>query len=367
LARYDDILYTEDNQFGYKVGLGTDMCIFTFKEIVSYYHSLSTNVYACFIDASKAFDRVNHWHLFSKLLERGVPKLVVRLLAVWYVNQKFSIRWCNHVSTPFTVSNGVRQGGILSPRLFTVFVDELSKRLNSSRYGCQILNKSFNHLQYADDAVIIAPTPSSLQRLVSICEQFAKDYDMIFNTKKTFCMCIKYRANMIVKCPSIHLNGKLLSWITDHKYLGVFINEFLKDDNDIKRQRKYIYGKGNMLIRKFGECSPSVKAQLFQSYCTNLYCIALWNHYHTSIFKQVVVSYNNVFRHLLHVRGKHSISSLFVHNKVDTFKMLQRKCIYSFMNRVSKSDNILVKGIFNSSYFLYRSNLFTKWKELLFT
>ena len=60
LARYGKYLYTADNQFGYKNALSTDLCIFSFKEIVQYYHSMSSNVYVCFLDASKAFDRVNH-------------------------------------------------------------------------------------------------------------------------------------------------------------------------------------------------------------------------------------------------------------------------------------------------------------------
>ena len=75
-----DTITTTDSQFGFKENHSTDMCIFTLKETVQYYVSLGSPVYLCFMDASKAFDKVNHWHLFEKLLNCGVPVYVVRML-----------------------------------------------------------------------------------------------------------------------------------------------------------------------------------------------------------------------------------------------------------------------------------------------
>ena len=84
-------------------------------------------VYLCFLDASKAFDRVHHNLLFDKLMKRNVPHIIVRLLLFWYTSQTFVVRWCSVFSESFTVSNGVRQGSILSPTLFNVYIDCLSK------------------------------------------------------------------------------------------------------------------------------------------------------------------------------------------------------------------------------------------------
>ena len=77
--------------------------------------SLNSNVYSCFLDASKAFDRVNHSVLFDKLVKRGVPLYLVRLIVCWYIVQNMYIRWNNTMSDSFSVTNGVRQGTILSP------------------------------------------------------------------------------------------------------------------------------------------------------------------------------------------------------------------------------------------------------------
>ena len=78
------------------------------------------------------------------------------------------------------MSNGVRQGGILSPFLFNVYTDDLSTFLDRSGYGCRYQG-SVNHLYYADDMVLISPTPFGLQKLLNICETYAKDHDILFN------------------------------------------------------------------------------------------------------------------------------------------------------------------------------------------
>ena len=84
------------------------------------------------LDTSKAFDRVNFWLLFDKRITRSVPLFIVRILAVWYTRQKMCIRWDNTYSSSFSVSNGVKQGGILSSILFNYYMDVLSVSLNSS-------------------------------------------------------------------------------------------------------------------------------------------------------------------------------------------------------------------------------------------
>ena len=67
-------------------------------------------MYMCFLDASTAFDRVKHSVLLSKLVRRGVPGYIVRLLCYWYGRQAMCVRWGNSLSDPFHVNNGVRQG-----------------------------------------------------------------------------------------------------------------------------------------------------------------------------------------------------------------------------------------------------------------
>ena len=135
LLKYEKYLITCSNQFGYKKGHSTDLCIYALKEFIEYYKKRSTSVFVTMLDASKAFDKVNFWMLFDKLITRSVPLFIVRILAVWYTHKKMSIRWGNAYSSSFSVSNGVKQGGILSPILFNVCMDDLNVSLNSSNIG----------------------------------------------------------------------------------------------------------------------------------------------------------------------------------------------------------------------------------------
>ena len=147
---YDRIavyLTTCSNQFGFKAKHSTDMTIYALKEAVLKYRILNSNVYSCFLDASKAFVRVNHYVLFDKLVKRGVPLYnIVRILVFWYNVQKMYIRWNNTMSDSFSVTNGVRQGGILSPYLFCVYVDDLSKKLNNVNAGCFMGTELINNI-----------------------------------------------------------------------------------------------------------------------------------------------------------------------------------------------------------------------------
>lgn len=124
----EDFLCTTDNQFGFKAKHSTDQCIYLLKEAIDFYRKHNTPMYLCFMDASKAFDRVNHWTLFRKLLLRGVPPIIVRLIVFWYRSQCLCVRWGSVTSPSFMVTNGVRQG-VYSPLYCLMFTWMISAYL----------------------------------------------------------------------------------------------------------------------------------------------------------------------------------------------------------------------------------------------
>ena len=99
------------------------------------YTKQNSTVFTCFLDAAKAFDRVSHWTLFSEMIKKNVPMVIVRVtvIAFWYQTQPMCIKWGKVNSDYFNVSNGVRQGGVLSPKLFAIYIyiyiDDLSNEL----------------------------------------------------------------------------------------------------------------------------------------------------------------------------------------------------------------------------------------------
>ena len=81
-------LSSSDNQFGFKSCHSTDLCIYDLKEFIEYYKNRGTTVCVTFLDASKAFDRLNYWLLFDKLLKKQVPLFIIKLLCFWYTHQQ---------------------------------------------------------------------------------------------------------------------------------------------------------------------------------------------------------------------------------------------------------------------------------------
>ena len=118
-------------------------------------------------------------------MSRGLPLPVVRLLSSWYSTQNLSVRWRNALSSPFTVSNGVRQGGVLSPVLFSIYLDELLLKLESTGVGCFWNSHYAGALAYADDIVLLAPSASALRTLLATCESHGSCLGLHFNPLKT--------------------------------------------------------------------------------------------------------------------------------------------------------------------------------------
>ena len=88
---------------------------------------------AIFLMLAKAFDRVNHSILFDRLLQHDLSPVVTRALLNWYSDQNVCVSWNGQFSNKFSVSNGVRQGGVLSPILFTVYIDDLLTELEKKK------------------------------------------------------------------------------------------------------------------------------------------------------------------------------------------------------------------------------------------
>ena len=124
---------------------------------------------------------VDHTILFRKLVDRGLPLPVVRLLLCWYCSQQTKVRWGSCVSESFCVSNGVRQGSVLSPFLFAVYLDGLLSELSDSGVGCYWGHLFAGAVCYADDTVLLAPCPSASRTLLSICSGYASSHGLEFN------------------------------------------------------------------------------------------------------------------------------------------------------------------------------------------
>ena len=272
--RYSNQLMTSNAQFAFKKCHSTSMCTALVKEVVSYYNGRNTNVYACLLDATKAFDCVRYDKLFELLLKKDIPGTVIRLLLDSYTRQYAYMRWNNCMSTPIKMENGVKQGGVLSPTLFCIYFDELLRRLRETDVGCHVGHMSYAAFGYADDLLLLSPSIHGLEILVKTSESFASEYGVTFNAKKTECICFSKNA-----CPlqrQVKVNGQHVKWKVKVKYLGIILTNDMCDDADIRAKRGEFIGSVNRLNAQFRVVPDQIRIRLLQTYCTAWYGCQTW-------------------------------------------------------------------------------------------
>ena len=127
--------------------------------------------------------------------------MLVRILLFWYTKQTMCVKWGNCMSDYVYVSKGVKQGGIVSPKLYSVYVDDLSDYLAKSQIRWHINNACANHVMHADAICLMAPSPAALQKLIHIYYEFSIQNNLSFNFTKSFCMVFKPRLYNLL-CPT---------------------------------------------------------------------------------------------------------------------------------------------------------------------
>ena len=155
-----------------------------------------------------------------------------------YVRQVSRVSWGNHLSQYFELTNGVKQGGVLSPILFNIYIDKFLLELKGSGYRCHINNIFVRALCYADDVTLLSPSIRGLNAMISLCEVFAKNFDVTFNCMKI--VCIKFGQNLI-SYEHVYLNDKKIKWVNQIKHLGNYIDRNLNDSIDcIHKKNLYL-------------------------------------------------------------------------------------------------------------------------------
>ena len=278
---FDEKLRTDDLQFGYQKKTSTTMCTWLAVETIDHFMRHGSEVFVGIMDMSKAFDNVKQSKLFWQLIERGFPAIYLRLILVMYTQQSAKVLWNGHTSKDFSIGNGVKQGGVLSPRLFCVYIDGLFKFLRRKKTGCWLYKEFVGILGYADDLILLAPSRDALQEMITNCGKFAKELNLTFSThddprkSKTKCMAFLKKERSL---KNIKLNGKDLPWVKAAKHLGCKItNESGSLSKDLMEKRAIYINKVNELTQEFHYAHPSTKVRINDIFNTHFYGSPLWD------------------------------------------------------------------------------------------
>jgi hypothetical protein len=250
------------------------------KETVSYYLNQGSPVFCTFLDASKAFDRVNYCKLFRLLMKRDLPACIIRVLMNMYTGHLIRISWAGVMSGYFNALNGVKQGGVVSPVLFCIYIDDLLVSLSQTGVGCYMAGIFVGAIAYADDIVLISPTPLGTRKLLLTCETFANEFDILFNANKSkFLVCTSGKLRSMfsnLKGCLFYIGGSVIENVSSYSHLGHIINYQFNDKDDILQRKSHFTGQANNVFCFFKSMDMHVKIKLFKSYCSSCYGSELW-------------------------------------------------------------------------------------------
>ena len=228
-----------EEQAGFRYGRACVDQIFILADIISTRRQAGKKTYTCFIDVEKAYDRVWRNGLWMSLWKRGVRGRLWRVFKDYYNKVESCVRLDDGNTEWFDINVGVRQGCVLSPILFDVFIDQLARDVKALGLGVEMEDggENLSLLMYADDIVLVAESEEDLQLMMNAVARYCTHWRLQVNLGKTKTMVFGERG--VGKC-NIMWHGTVLQEVTEYKYLGLLFekNGWKKEKAKMLRKAK---------------------------------------------------------------------------------------------------------------------------------
>ena len=213
-----------NSQFGFRENHRTADSIFVLKSLINkYIHKGKGKIYACFVDLKKAFDSVWRTALLYKLCNMGVGKTFYRVIKQQYINTKSSLKYKEYISDYFHISRGVKQGDSLSPTLFNIFINDITKNFEDKQSTpLQLIDSKIGSLLFADDLLILSETKEGLQNSLNNLSTYCDNWQLSLNINKTKTMIFTQSKHKIEQSFVTYKN-KAVDNTTEYSFLGILI------------------------------------------------------------------------------------------------------------------------------------------------
>ena len=222
-----------------------------------------------------------HSLLFRKMVNAGFPVIFIRLFIFIYKNQTANVRWNSELSSSFSMTNGCRQGAVLSAIAYCFYCEELFAILKRRRTGCWVLGNYHGIFGYSDDNWLLAPSLSALQDMLATCEEYAASHNLQFSTDTDPVKCKTKLMAFLKKpreLPSLMLCGNPLPWVDQLKHLGNTISNRMDGNQlDIKVKSARYIDKNNSILQDFYYAHPETKVKLNNIYNGHWTGSQLWS------------------------------------------------------------------------------------------
>jgi hypothetical protein len=262
LGKYNII---KQEQIGFCKNTRTSDHMFVLKTLIHKYINNGKKLFACFVDFRRAFDSVLHSALFYKLQQLQIGGNFYHTIKHMYENSMSCIKSNGKITNLFPSNIGVRQGDVLSPNLFKIFINDLPDLFNDQCDPVYLHNKYLNCLMYADDVVLLSASQTGLQTCLNKLQTYCDTWGLTVNEKKTKVLIFN-KAGRLIK-GNFTLGTVSLEQVQTYKYLGIPFSA----SGTFGHAKSELYLKSLKasfkLIKSFGDLTPSVKT-----------CLHLFNH-----------------------------------------------------------------------------------------
>jgi hypothetical protein len=208
-------------QAGFRKNKSTTDHIFVLSSLTQTQLLKKKKLFACFVDLSQAFDSPGHSRLWKVLLGLGVSPKWVRVFSYIYKMAHARVQTSEGLTEPIKIMKGVLQGESASPSIFNLFLEEIVCRLEKAKVAGFKLHSLVVHiLMYADDMVILAPSPETLQMKLKVAAKFLAERGLKVNMGKTK-VVVFGRSGRRSRNNNFTWNDTTVEAVSSYTYLGV--------------------------------------------------------------------------------------------------------------------------------------------------
>ena len=342
--KFGGYLSSNDLQFGFKPKHGANHALFTLKSCVNHFTERGSSVYVALLDFSKAFDTISHCGLFLKLIDRNVPLCFLLIIMFWYLNMEYDVKWAKARSSSFKVKCGTKQGGILSPDFFAIYIDDLIKILKKMGVGCHMIEFFIACILFADDMTLLSPTRDALQRLLDACAEYCLKFCLKFNVAKTKVLVFGKLSRSVQSLAKLTINGEPIAFVSTCKYLGFYLVSHDNFKLSFNEDLRGFFGSVNSILSCIQKPKENVSLQLLYSNCVpKLTHGAAVKDLSSSEKNQLNVAVNNAVRRIFGFRRWQSIRQLREIYGFDSIEIMFEKARLRFLRSIIDHSNQVIK------------------------
>ncbi|XP_059226649.1 uncharacterized protein LOC131998381, partial [Stomoxys calcitrans] len=221
-------------QAGFRKNYSTSDNIYNLSSIVHLNFSQKKKTYAFFVDFKAAFDNISRKALIFKLQSIGMSTKAVRFIENVYKDTTSAVWTGNELSEYFNTTSGVKQGCLLSPLLFALYLNDLHDTLEG---GVNLNGLNVRLLLYADDIVILADEPNVLQQMIYNLEEYCKLWTVEVNLNKSKIMVFR-KGGRIARNENWTFKSNPVTITSEYCYLGVTLTPSMSFSKHVEKRNQ---------------------------------------------------------------------------------------------------------------------------------